>query len=133
MEMESGCFKVWKDTNGRKIVYSKGCGVAESHEVQGLTDCIIELSKDWQVEGFAYVAFIEKLKQVSADTSQKYVELHETLSKNQCKYIAYIEGNSYEVSVQADSHKKMSKSEETMDKYFITVDDGLTWLQENGF
>ncbi len=132
MEMESGCFKVWTDAD-RRIVYSRGHGVAHAHEIEWLYGAIAEATKDWQDNtGFGYVAFIEELQQVSPKGSGQYVKLHETLSECGCKYIAYIEGNSYEVSVQSSKHKQMSNSPKTEDKYFITLDEGLKWLEEKG-
>ena len=134
MEKEVGCFKIWTDENDRRIVYSKGHGVAKAHEVEWLYETIAEFSKGWQDEtGWAYVALIEELQQVSPKGSTRYVKLHETLASNHCKYIAYIEGNSYEVSVQAARHKKMSNTPQTENKYFITLDEGLECLASKGF
>lgn len=131
---ESGFFKIWTNEEGRRIVYSKGAGVAKEEDVQGLLDAIVELTKDWQDEkGFAYMAFIEKLQQVDKPASDKYVLLHETISRAHCKCIAYIEGNSYEVSVQASRHKKKSESPETVNKYFTIEEEGLSWFEEFGF
>ena len=79
------------------------------------------------------MAFIEELQQVSPKGSGQYVKLHETLAHAGCKCIAYIEGNSYEVSVQSSKHKKMSNSPETENKYFITEAEGLKWFEEKGF
>lgn len=132
--IEKGIFKIWKNEEGRRVVYSRGKGIASAEEVQGLIDAIMELSKDWQdTKGFAYMAFIEDLEQVEPMASEKYVLLHETLSKSQCKCIAYIEGNSYEVSVQASKHKKRSESPETVNKYFMIEEEGMRWFEEFGF
>lgn len=133
MVKEVGCFKVWTDDNGRKIVYSRGKGIARAHEVEWLHETLAELSTPWHEDGWAYVAYIEDLQQVSPKGSSQYIKLHEVLAENNCKYIAYIEGNSYEVSVQAARHKEMSRTPETENKYFPTVDDGLEWLSEKGF
>lgn len=133
MEKQVGCFRVWTDES-RRIVYSRGQGVAHAHEIEWLYETIGEFTTAWQDEtGFAYVAFIEELQQVSPKGSGQYVKLHETLAQKGCKYIVYIEGNSYEVSVQSSKHKKMSNTPETVNKYFLTVDEGLAWLKENGF
>ncbi len=131
MEMENGCFKAWTDSE-RRIVYSRGHGVAHAHEIEWLYGAIKELSKEWSNEGFAYVAYIEDLQQVSPKGSGQYVKLHETLAECGCKYVAYIEGNSYEVSVQSSKHKQMSNTPETENKYFITAEEGLAWLAEKG-
>ena len=134
MEKEVGCFKVWTDEGGRRIVYSRGTGVAHAHEIAWLYETIVEMSKDWHDDkGFVYMAFIEELEQVSPKGSGQYVKLHETLARAGCKMIAYIEGNSYEVSVQSSKHKQMSNSPETVNKYFITEAEGLKWFEENGF
>lgn len=134
MEKEVGIFKIWTDANDRRIIYSRGRGVAKAHEVEALYRTIEEFSRDWQDEkGWVYVAFIEELQQVSPKGSSRYVKLHETLAADNCKYVAYIEGNSYEVSVQAARHKQMSNTPQTENKYFITVDEGLTWLASKGF
>jgi len=133
MEKQVGCFKVWTDNSGRKIVYSKGVGVARAHEIEWLYETINEFAKDWNgEEGWAYMAFIEELQQVSPKGSTRYVKLHETLASNGCKFIAYIEGNSYEVSVQSSKHKEMSNTPQTINKYFLTADEGLKWFEENG-
>lgn len=132
--IENGIFKIWINEDGRRIVYSRGKGVASAEDVQGLIDAIMELSAQWQDEkGFAYMAFIENLEQVEPMASEKYVLLHETMSKSHCKCIAYIEGNSYEVSVQASKHKKRSESPETVNKYFAIEEEGLHWFEEFGF
>ncbi len=133
MKKEIGCFQVWTDDKGRKIVYSRGKGIAKAHEVEWLYEALEELSDPWHEDGWAYIAFIEDLQQVSPKGSTRYVRLHETLAKCNCKCIAYIEGNSYEVSVQAARHKEMSHTPETENRYFPTVDDGLEWLAEKGF
>lgn len=134
MEKEVGCFKIWTDEDGRRIVYSKGSGVAHAHEIEWLYETINEFAKDWNDEkGWAYMAFIEELNQVSPKGSTQYVELHKTLEANNCKLIAYIEGNSYEVSVQSFRHKQQSNTPGTINKYFPTSIEGLDWLAENGF
>ena len=79
------------------------------------------------------MAFIEELNQVSPKGSIQYVELHKSLEAGGCKYIAYIEGNSYEVSVQSYKHKQMSNTPLTVNRYFPTKDEGLEWFSENGF
>ena len=133
MEKESGCFKVWTDEE-RRIVYSRGHGVAHAHEIEWLYGTIDEITKEWQDDkGFAYMAFIEDLQQVSPKGSGQYVKLHETLESCGCKCIAYIEGNSYEVSVQSSKHKQMSNARKTLNKYFITEKEGLAWFVEMGF
>lgn len=133
MEREGGCFKVWTDPD-RRIVYTKGQGIAHAHEIEWLYETIVELCADWSDEkGFAYMAFIEELQQVSPKGSGQYVKLHETLEQAGCKCIAYIEGNSYEVSVQSSKHKKMSNARRTVNKYFITEKEGLAWFEELGF
>lgn len=134
MEKQVDCFKVWTDPDGRRIVYSRGVGVAHAHEIENMYNTILEFTKDWQDEkGFSYIAFIEELQQVSPKGSGQYVQLHQKLRDADCKYIIYIEGNSYEVSVQASKHKKMSNTPETVNKYFITVDEGLKFLESEGF
>ncbi len=133
MEKEVGCFKIWTDPE-RRIVYSYGTGVAHAHEIEWLYETIDEFSSEWRDEkGWAYMAFIEKLHQVSPKGSSRYVELHKTLESHNCKCIAYIEGNSYEVSVQSSRHKEMSHTPNTVNKYFLTKDEGLAWLAEEGF
>ena len=47
MEKESGCFKVWTDEGDRRIVYSRGTGVAHAHEIAWLYETIVELTKEW--------------------------------------------------------------------------------------
>lgn len=134
MEKQLDCFKVWNDPDGRRIVYSRGEGRAHAHEISDMCTELLELSKDWQDDkGFAYIAFIEDLIQVTPKGSDSYVELHQRLRDNNCKYIVYIEGNSYEVSVQASRHKAMSNTPETVNKYFITVEEGLEFLSQQGF
>ena len=133
MTKEAGCFKVWTDESGRKILFSRGRGIARAHEVEWLYETVKELSEEWQADGFAYVAFIEELQQVSPKGSGEYIKLHEILDSINCQYIVYIEGNSYEVSVQAARHKQMSNTTKTQNKYFITVDEGLEFLATNGF
>lgn len=133
MEKETGCFKIFTDKNNRRIVYSRGTGVAHAHEIEALYQTILEFSEQWREEGWAYVAFIEDLQQVSPKGSTRYVRLHEELRDHNCKYIVYIEGNSYEVSVQAARHKALSNTPETENKYFITVDEGLAYLETKGF
>lgn len=131
---ETGCFKVWNNEDNRRIVYSKGKGIASKDDVQGLIDAIMDLSKEWHDEkGFAYMAFIEDLQQVKPDASEKYVLLHETISEAHCKCIAYIEGNSYEVSVQASRHKGLSNTPKTVNRYFDIEEDGMKWFEELGF
>ena len=130
---ETGCFKIWTDEK-RRIVYSRGKGVASKDDVQGLIDAIMELTSAWHDEqGFAYMAFIEELQQVNAEASEKYILLHETISEAHCKCIAYIEGNSYEVSVQASRHKGKSISPKTVNRYFDIEEQGLAWFEELGF
>lgn len=134
MEKEVGCFKIWTDPDGRRIVYSRGTGIAHAHEIAWLYETIEEFSKDWSDEkGFCYMAFIEDLNQVSPKGSIQYVELHRCLENCGCKYIAYIEGNSYEVSVQSFKHKQMSNTPLTENKYFPTKFEGLKWFEEKGF
>lgn len=134
MERQEGCFKVWTDESGRRIVYSQGTGVAHAHEIEWLYNTIDEMAADWRDEqGWAYMAFIEALQQVSPKGSSRYVKLHETLAAHNCKLIAYIEGNSYEVSVQSSKHKQMSNTPETINKYFLTAAEGDKWFKENGF
>ena len=133
MEKEVGCFKIWTDES-RRIIYSRGTGVAHAHEIEWLYETIAEFAKesDFAGKAWAYMAFIEDLQQVSPKGSSRYVELHKTLEACGCKYIAYIEGNSYEVSVQSSKHKEMSQTPGTVNKYFITKDEGLKWFSENG-
>lgn len=132
MEKEVGCFKIWMDPE-RKIIYSRGTGVAHAHEIEWLYETIVEFSKEWSDnEPWAYMAFIESLQQVSPKGSSRYVDLHKNLEAAGCKYIAYIEGNSYEVSVQSYKHKQMSQTPSTVNKYFTTKDEGLAWFAENG-
>ena len=134
MEKEFGCFKVWTADDGRRIVFSRGKGIAHAHEIAELYETIIEFSKEWHDDkGFVYMAFIEDLEQVSPKGSIQYVELHRNLEANGCKYIAYIEGNSYEVSVQSYKHKQMSNTPRTENRYFPTQYDGLKWFEEMGF
>ncbi|MBR5766421.1 MAG: hypothetical protein IKX95_06535 [Lachnospiraceae bacterium] len=90
MEREKESFKVWTDAS-RRIVYSKGKGVAHAHEIEWLYTNLVDLAKDWNDDkGFAYMAFIEELQQVSPKGSGQYVKLHETLAQAGCKCIAYI-------------------------------------------
>lgn len=131
MDKEVGCFKIWTD-DSRRIVYSRGEGIAHAHEIEWLYETIVEFAKCWEGETWAYMAFIEKLQQVSPKGSTRYVELHKTLEQSGCKYIAYIEGNSYEVSVQSFKHKQMSNTPGTINKYFPTEVEGLEWFAENG-
>ncbi|MDD3205027.1 MAG: hypothetical protein PHS74_04725 [Lachnospiraceae bacterium] len=134
MQRTEGCFKIWTDENSdRRIIYSIGNGVARAHEVEWLYKNLCEMTSNWHDSSWAYVAFIEKLEQVSPKGSTRYIKLHETLSENNCKYIAYVEGNSYEVSVQAARHKEASNTPGTTNKYFTTVDEALEWLKEKGF
>ncbi len=134
MEKEVGCFRVWTDDDGRRIVYSRGTGVAHAHEIAWLYETIVELSQEWHDDkGFVYMAFIEELEQVSPKGSIQYVELHRNLEACGCKYIAYIEGNSYEVSVQSYKHKQMSNTPRTENRYFPTKYEGLKWFEEKGF
>ena len=136
MEKEVGCFKIWTDEDDRRIVYSKGTGVAHAHEIEWLYETISEFVKEnkWDDEkGFCYMAFIEELNQVSPKGSIQYVELHRTLEALNCKCIAYIEGNSYEVSVQSYKHKQESNTPGTVNKYFPTKFEGYAWFEEKGF
>ncbi|MCR5419817.1 MAG: hypothetical protein K6E98_02280 [Lachnospiraceae bacterium] len=133
MEREKESFKVWTDPD-RRIVYSRGHGVAHAHEIEWLYGTIIEFASEWKDEkGFVYMAYIEDLKQVSPKGSGQYVKLHESLAASGCKCIAYIEGNSYEVSVQSSKHKQMSNTPQTENRYFITAAEGLEWFKEKGF
>lgn len=132
MEKQLERFKVWTDDE-RNIVYSQGKGVAHAHEIEELYENIAELAANFpEGEDWAYMAFIADLQQVSPKGSTRYVELHKTLEAKGCKYIAYIEGNSYEVSVQSYKHKQMSQTPGTINKYFATKDEGLAWFAENG-
>ncbi len=134
MEKEVGCFKVWTEDDGRRIVYSRGEGIAHAHEIEWLYETILELASEWKDDkGWVYMAFIEDLNQVSPKGSSRYVELHKNLEANNCKYIAYIEGNSYEVSVQSYKHKQESNTPGTINKYFPTKYEGLDWFKEKGF
>lgn len=134
MEKEVGIFTVWTDPDGRRIIYSKGVGIAHAHEIEGLYEAMVEMAQPWNDEkGWVYMAFIEELNQVSPKGSSRYVELHKTLEANNCKFIAYIEGNSYEVSVQSYRHKQQSNTPGTINKYFPTKLEGLAWFEENGF
>lgn len=132
MEKQLERFKVWTDSD-RHIVYSRGEGIAHAHEIEELYENIAILAKEFpEGESWAYMAFIEELQQVSPKGSSRYVELHKTLEAAGCKFIAYIEGNSYEVSVQSFKHKQMSQTPGTINKYFATKDEGLAWFAENG-
>ena len=134
MEKEVGCFKIWTDDSDRRIVYSRGTGVAHAHEIEWLYQTIVEFASDWNDDkGWVYMAFIQDLNQVSPKGSSRYVELHKTLEADGCKAIAYIEGNSYEVSVQSFKHKQMSDTHITVNKYFPTMQEGLEWFDELGF
>ena len=131
---QAGIFKVYNNDKGRRIVCSRGIGIASKDDVQGLIDVINELSKNWQdSKGFVYMAFIEELKQVAPEASEKYVLLHKTLAKINCKAIAYIEGNSYEVSVQANKHKQRSGDRIVQNRYFDIENHALEWFSELGF
>ena len=80
MEKEAGCVKIWTDEGGRRIVYSRGTGIAHAHEIAWLYETIVEFSKEWHDDkGFVYMAFIEELEQVSPKGSIQYVELHRNL------------------------------------------------------
>ena len=130
----SRSFKIWTDESGRRIVYSRGTGIAHAHEIAWLYETLVEFSKEWHDDkGFVYMAFIEELEQVSPKGSIQYVELHRNLEACGCKYIAYIEGNSYEVSVQSYKHKQMSNTPLTQNRYFPTQYEGLKWFEEMGF
>lgn len=132
MEKQVGCFKIWADEE-RNIVYSRGTGVAHAHEIEEMYKTLVEFAKNFpEGSSWGYMAFIEDLQQVSPKGSSRYVDLHKTLEAAGCKYIAYIEGNSYEVSVQSYKHKQMSQTPATINKYFATKDEGLAWFAENG-
>ena len=131
---QAGIFKVYTNDKGRRIVCSRGIGIASKDDVQALIDSIKELSKDWQDnKGFVYMAYIEELQQVAPEASEKYVLLHQTLAKINCKAIAYIEGNSYEVSVQANKHKQRSGDRIVQNRYFDIENQALEWFSELGF
>lgn len=133
MQRQEGCFRIWTDDSDSRIVYSEGTGVARAHEIEWLCDNICDMTKDWHDKEWAYIAYIEKLQQVSPKGSSRYIKLHESLCACNCKYIAYVEGNSYEVSVQAARHKEASNTPTTTNKYFTTVDEALEWLHGLGF
>ena len=59
--------------------------------------------------------------------------MHQTLAKINCKAIAYIEGNSYEVSVQANKHKQRSGDRIVQNRYFDIENQALEWFSELGF
>lgn len=131
MEKKLELFTVWTDET-RNIVYSRGSGVARAHQIAELYENIADMARNFpEGEPWAYMAFIEELQQVSPKGSSQYVELHKTLEAAGCKYIAYIEGNSYEVSVQSYKHKQLSHTPGTINKYFATMQEGLDWFAEN--
>ena len=45
---QAGIFKVFTKDQERRIVCSRGIGIASKDDVQALIDSIKELSKDWQ-------------------------------------------------------------------------------------
>ena len=112
MEKEVGCFKIWTEDDDRRIVYSKGSGVAHAHEIEWLYEGIIELASQWNDEkGWVYMAFIEDLIQVSPKGSSRYVELHKTcctyFADEVSKISAPILGNGNDIVLSADNQEKL--------------------------
>ena len=52
MEREKESFKVWTDET-RRIVYSKGHGVAHAHEIEWLYENIVDMASEWNDAGIS--------------------------------------------------------------------------------
>ena len=114
---------------GRRIVLSAGVGRTNIDELVWLTNTVLADASAWKSNGWAYIADCSKMDPVSPAEGGQLVTMTKAFVDNGCKAMAFAEGSSIMLKVQA---KKNTERSETgiAEGHFATVEEALDWLKK---
>ena len=114
---------------GRKIILVKGTGQSNAAEIHAFADSILEDVKDWKESGWAYVADCSDVTPVSMAESEALIELTRRIVTAGCKVLAFAEGKSFMIKIQAKNHTERSHTH-VAEGHFKTVEQALDWVEK---
>lgn len=118
---------------GRNVLYSSGVGDWKPEYVEALTKNLLELTKKFNGESFAYIADPSRMNPIlSKEVSAKFAELHNEVEKIGCKAIAFLDGNTAAMKLQSQKHQNMSEAKGMQVLHFRNADEALKWFEGLG-
>ncbi len=114
---------------GRHVVCSAGDGKANVEEIKWLTETVLNSTKAWKTSGWGYIPDCTKMDPVTPDVGNELVEMTKKFVENGCKAIAFVDGASVMLKVQAQSNTKRSNTG-LEENHFATKEEALAWLKE---
>lgn len=113
---------------GRKIVLSAGVGKTNVEEIKWLTDTVLAEAASWK-SGWAYIADCSQMDPVTPAEGGELVTMTQKFVAAGCKAIAFAEGFSVMLKVQAKKNTERSNTGIT-EGHFATVEEALAWLKK---
>jgi len=114
---------------GRKVILSSGVGRTNIDELVWLTDTVLKDAAAWKTAGWAYIADCSKMDPVSPAEGGQLVKMTKSFVENGCKAMAFAEGSSIMLKVQAQKNTQRSETG-IAEGHFATVEEALDWLQK---
>ena len=114
---------------GRKISLSSGVGRTNIDELVWLTDTVLADAAAWKTAGWAYIADCSKMDPVSPAEGGQLVKMTKAFVESGCKAMAFAEGSSIMLKVQAQKNTQRSETG-IAEGHFATVEEALDWLQK---
>lgn len=114
---------------GRRIVLSSGKGKTNVDEIKWLTDTVLAEAASWKALGWAYIADCSEMDPVTASEGGELVTMTKKFVEAGCKAIAFAEGRSIMLKIQAQKNTERSNTG-IEEGHFATVEEALAWLKE---
>ena len=114
---------------GRKIVLSAGVGKTNIDELKWLTETVLESAAAWKATGWAYIADCSRMNPVTPAEGGELVIMTKKFVEAGCKAFGFAEGSSVMLKLQAQKNTQRSETG-VLEGHFATVDEVLTWLQD---
>ena len=114
---------------GRSILFSSATGSTNIDEINWLSDTVISHANEWQTTGWAYIADCSKMTPVTPSVGSALAQMTKRIVDVGCKAIAFVDGDSIMLKVQAQKNTKRSETG-ILEGHFYNREDALTWLKE---
>lgn len=115
---------------GRNIVLSSAVGKTNLEELKWLTETILKEAKQWETTGWAYIADCSQMPPVFPMESVALVEMTKRFVEAGCKAIAFVEGKSFMIRIQAHTHIVNSHTD-VKEGHFDTREKALDWISRD--
>ncbi len=115
--------------SGRRVVLSAGVGKTNVDEIKWLTETVLSSASAWKRTGWAYIADCSQMQPVGPSEGGELVKMTKAFVDAGCKAIAFAEGKSVMLKIQAQKNTERSNTG-IPEAHFATTEEALAWLKE---